>query len=225
MISKTACGMIGLLLVTILDVHAQDAKPQGFLRLLNAVGIGTGKLEFRIDGSMAREEGYQFGDVTGGIPRKPGSHKVSFRREGVEGADASIEVAKDQTTTLVPFVERIPATETKPAFWKIRVLKLKQREAEQKRTATIVNVTREPELKVEIRRKDDTWETLLVKRLELTRTEISQSSGYVPLRCGGKDLKALSVGSSGNFVSVIYEDAEGVICSRNFQDFRYLSAE
>jgi hypothetical protein len=226
MTSKT---VIGMLLLAIAHLHAQtpgDAgSPRGFLRLLNAVGVGTGKLEFRMDGAMVRSEGYEFGDVTGGIPRKPGTYKISFRREGVESSDSSIEVVKNQTATLVPFVEQIPATKDKPAYWKIRVLRLKQLESEDKRTATIVNVTREPELKVEVRQKDETWETLMVKRLELARTAIQQSSGYVPLKAGGRDLKPLSIGSSGNFVAVVYEDAAGVISSRNFQDYKYLSAE
>ena len=220
---------LGVLLLTMTGLHAQTpgeaGSPRGFLRMLNAVGSGTGKLEFRLDGAKVRAEGYEFGDVTGGIPRKPGTYKISFRREGVESAESSIEVVKNQTATLIPFVEQIPATKEKPAYWKIRVLKLKQQESEDKRTATIVNVTREAELKVEIRRKDDSWETLMVKRLDLARTAIQQGSGYVPLRTGGKDLKPLSVGSSGNFVAVLYEDAEGVICSRNFQDYKYLSAE
>ncbi len=203
----------------------ETVGPRGFLRLLNAVGSGSGKLDFLIDGSKVREEGYEFGDVTGGISKKPASYKVSFRREGVEGGEAKIDVAKNETTTLIPFVEWFPATKEKPGYWKIRILKLKQLEPEHKRTATIVNVTREPELKVEIRHSDDKWETLVVKRLSLERTAIQQSSGYIPLRCGGNDLKALSVGTSGNFVSVIYEDAAGVLCSKNFQDYKYLSAE
>ena len=216
------------LLVSILPgrVYGQAVVgPRGFVRLVNAVAIGTGKLDMLIDGSRVREEGYKFGDVTGGIPRTPGAYKVSFRREGVENGETKLTLYKNETTTLIPFAEFVPATPDKEAYWTIRILRLKQHEAKQKRTATIINVTREPELKVEIRQKDERWEALFVKRLGLERTMIQQSSGYVPLRSGGKDLKALSVGSSGNFVAVVYEDADGAIRSQNFQDFKFLSAE
>lgn len=199
--------------------------PRGFVRLVNAVAIGTGKLDMLIDGIEVREEGYKFGDVTGGIPRKPGAYQVSFRREGVKSGQTKVLLEKNETTTLIPFAELIPATPDKEAYWTIRILRLKQHENKKERTATIINVTRSPELKVEIRQKDGTWEALFVKRLGLERTVIQQSTGYLPLRSGGKDLESLSVGNSGNFVAVVYEDANGTIRSQNFQDFKYLSAE
>lgn len=199
--------------------------PRGFVRLVNAVAIGTGKLDMLIDGSKVRDEGYHFGDVTGGIARKPGSYKVSFRREGVKSGETKVALDLNETTTLIPFAEFVPATPDQEAYWTIRILRLKQHENKEKRTATIVNVTRLPELKVEIRQRDGTWEALFVKRLGLERTPIQQSTGYVPLRSDGKNLEALSVGNSGNFVAVVYEDADGTIRSQNFQDFKYLSAE
>jgi len=199
--------------------------PKGFVRIVNAVAIGTGKLDVLIDGTTVREEGYKFGDVTGGIPRALGSCSVSFRRDGVESGETKVVLAKNETTTLIPFSELVPATTDREAYWKIRILRLKQHETRQKRTATIVNVTRAPELKVELRQKDGKWEALYVKRLGMARAAIQQSSGYVPLRSGGENLGPLSVGSSGNFVAVVYEDADGVIHSRNFQDYKYLSAE
>lgn len=195
------------------------------MRLVNAVAIGTGKLEMLIDGEKVRDEGYKFGDVTGGIPKKPAAYKVSFRRDGVKSGETKVVLEKNETTTVIPFAELIPATPDKEAYWQIRILRLKQQEDKGMRTATIVNVTREPELKVEVRQQDGKWDSLVVKRLGLERTVIRQSTGYVPLRCGGKDLKPLSIGTSGNFVAVVYEDENGAILSQNFQDYKYLSAE
>lgn len=212
-----------------IPAHAQPPDetvgPRGFIRLMDAVANGTGKLKVLIDGRKVREEGYEFGDVTGGIPRKPGSYKVTFQCDGVESGETKVSIEKNETITLIPFAELVPATPEKEARWTIRILKLMQLETKQKRTATVVNVTRVPELKVEIRQNEDKWEALFVKRLGLERTEIQQSSGYVSLRIGGKDLKSLSIGTSGNFVAVVYEDAAGTICSQNFQDYKYLSAE
>lgn len=216
-----------ILMVTAAHAHPEDPTlgPRGFIRLMNAVGVGSGKLDFLIDGKKVRDEGYEFGDVTGGIPRKPASYKIAFRRSGIETGETRLDVIRNETTTLIPFAEFVPATEQKAAHWIIRILRLKQSENRDKSTATVVNLTRNPELKVLIQQPDESWVTLSVKRLNLERIPILQRTGYVPLRTETGDLKPLSVGTSGNFVSIIYEDADGVICSRNFQDLKYLSLE
>lgn len=201
------------------------AGPRGFIRLMNAVGVGSGKLEFLIDGARVRDEGYQFGDVTGGIPRKPGSYKIAFRRTGIDPGETKVNVNLDETTTLIPFAEFVPATEKKAAHWMIRILRLKQSESREKSTATIINLTSKAELKVGIMQPDESWVSLTVQRLALERTPILQRGGYVPMRAGSIDLKPLSVGTSGNFIAVVYEDAAGAICSQTFQDFKYLSIE
>lgn len=232
MSSNKASSLRGLLLFGILisaAAHAQKEDPtigpRGFIRLMNAVGVGSGKLDFLIDGVMVRDEAYELGDVTGGIPRKPASYKITFRRTGVEPGETKLNVVKDETTTLIPFAEYVPATENKEAHWIIRILKLKQSENPEKSTATVINLTRKPELRVRIQQPDETWMTLSVKRLTLERTPLRQRSGYVPMQTDEGDLKPLSVGGSGNFVSVVYEDADGAIRSQNFQDLKYLSFE
>lgn len=217
------------MIITIMPASAQTddptVGPRGFMRLMNAVGVGSGKLDFLIDGVKVRGEGYQFGDVTGGIPRKPASYKVTFRRSGIEAGETKLDLIRNETTTLIPFAEFVPATEKKEAFWIIRILKLKQSESRDKSTATIVNLTRKEKLKILIQQPDESWVTLSINRLALERTPILQRAGYVPLKTESGDLKPLSVGTSGNFVSIIYEDADGVICSQNFQDLKYLSLE
>jgi hypothetical protein len=199
--------------------------PVGFIRLLNAVAIGTGGLELVIDGKNIRAEGYQLGNVTGGIALKPATYKVVCRREGVKDGATQVQVRADDTTILIPFAEQIPATEKEPARWEIRILRLKQHESEDKRTASFVSVSRDPELKVEMRQTGGKWEALVVKRLSVVRAEIKQSRGYMPVRCKGQELSSVSVGEAGNFVSVLYDDDKGVLRSKTFQDYKYLSAD
>ncbi len=115
-----------------------------------------------IDGKAVRPDGYQLGNVTGGIALKPNTYKVAFRREGVKEGETRVRVAANDTTILIPFAEQIPASEGQPARWEIRILKLKQHETENKRTATFVSVSREPELKVEIRQANGKWEPVSV---------------------------------------------------------------
>jgi hypothetical protein len=208
-------------------LQGQESKggPVGFVRMLDAVSAGTGKLEFTLDGKAVRPAGYQLGNVTGGIALKPADYQVVFRREGVKEGETQVQVKAGDTTILIPFAEEIPATDNQPARWKIRILKLKQHESEDKPTASFVSVSRDPELKVEIRQADGKWEAVFVKRLGIARAEIKQSRGYLSVRCKGRELSAVSVAAAGNFVSVLYDDENGVLRSKTFQDYKYLSAE
>jgi hypothetical protein len=207
--------------------RAQDthAGPFGFVRLLDAVSVGSGKLDFQIDGKSVREDGYQPGNVTGGIALKPATHQVRFRRDGVKDGETRVTVVANDTTILIPFAEQIPASEGEPARWQIRILKLKQQETENKRTASFVSVARDPELKVEIRQSDSTWQAVQVTRLGIARADIRQSRGYLPVRCKDQKLAAISVAPTGNFVVVLYDDEQGRLRSKNFQDYKYLSPD
>ena len=202
-----------------------DHGPLGFIRMLNAVSVGTGKLEVLIDGVAARPEGYELGNVTGGIALKPKAYSVEIRREGVKKGITKVDVRNNETLTLIPFGELMPAENGKPAQWEIRILRLKQFDPESKRTATFVSVSHESELKLELRQSTGKWETVIVKRLELIRTDIKQSHGYLPLRYQDRDMKALSIAPSGNFVAVLYDDENGVVQAKTFIDYKYLSAD
>lgn len=202
-----------------------NPEPHGFVRMLNAVSMGSGPLHFSIDGSSIRDGGYHPGNVTGGIALKPGAYRMSFRREGVKEGETRIQIVADDTTILIPFAEEVPATQDEPAHWAIRILRLKQHEAADHRVATFVSVSRQPEIRLEMRQSNLEWERHVVRRLEITRTPIKQSKGYVPVRSGEIELSAISVGPSGNYVSVLYDDEKGILKSRTFQDYKYLSAD
>lgn len=202
-----------------------DRGPFGFIRLLDAVSAGTGKLEFMIDGKAVRPDGYQLGNVTGGIALKPGSYKVLFRREGVKEGLTQVKVVANDTTILIPFAEQGAPKDGEPARWELRILKLKQYATEEKRTASFVSVSREAELKVEIRQASGKWQPVQVNRLGIARADIQQARGYLPVRCNNQPLSAISVAAAGNFVAVLYEDEKGILRSQNFQDYKYLSPD
>ena len=208
-------------------VHAQDPQrgPLGFLRMLNAVSRGNGKLEFMIDGKPVRPNGYQPGNVTGAIALKPAIYKVAFSRDGVKTANTQLPVTANSTTILIPYAEQIPANDKQAAHWAIKILKLKQHEPDNKRTATFVSVAPDPEFKIEVRQPDGQWQPVLVKRLGIARTDIQQTRGYLPVRCMEQALSPISIGPSGNFVSVLYQDDQGILRSKNFQDYKYLSPD
>jgi hypothetical protein len=195
--------------------------PRGFVRMVNAVTAGSGALEFMIDGEPVRSEGYQPGNVTGGIALKPAAYKVEFRRNGVTAGETLVNVVANQTLVLIPYAESVPATGHDAAHWTMRILRLKQHAADDKRTATFVSVAREPELKVELRQSNGQWEPVHVRRLGVARAAIRQARGYVHVRCKELELAPISVAATGNFVSVLYEDAGGVLRSAVYQDYQY----
>ena len=196
----------------------------GFIRLLDAVSAGTGKLEVLIDGVAVRSEGYQLGNVTGGIALNPNTYQVMFRRDGVKEGATRVPVLANDTTILIPFANPMPVRDGEPARWDIRILKLKQLETGDKRTASFVSVSHQPELNIEIRQAGK-WESVEVKRLAIARADIRQVRGYLPVRCNGHPLSAISVAATGNFVAVLFDDENGSLRSRNFQDYKYSAAK
>ncbi len=212
-----------------LGTHAsgQDSPPGpcGFIRLLDAVAPGSGMLEFLIDGQAIRPQGYQLGNVTGGIALEPRVYQVRLRRAGVEDGQTQLTVVANETVIVIPFAQRVPATEDQPVHWQMRILRLKQHAADGQRTVSFVSVASDPELTVQIRQVTGHWESIQVKRLGVTRTAIRQARGYLPVRCHDQEFAPVSVVASGNLVAVIYEDASGKLGSINFQDYKYSGSQ
>ncbi len=229
MISKSLLPLLFRCVALVLgSANAQEDVnhgPYGFLRLMDAVSAGTGQLDFVIDGKPVRPEGYSLGDMTGGLALRPKRYNVELRREGVKKGETKVDIVNNGTVTLIPFAELVPASDERPAQWEIRILRLKQYDAASKRTATFVSVSREPEIKVEIRQDDDKWESLFVPRLGVVHADIKQARGYLPIRYKDRNLKALSIAPSGNFVSVLYDDENGMVQSKSFIDYKYLSPD
>lgn len=204
---------------------AGAADKVGFVRLVDAVAQGQEKLLLFIDGESMNPDGYQLGDVTGGIGLKPGPHQIKIQRPGVNEGVTRLNVVAGSTVILVPFAERVPATDDKPAHWELRILRLKQMEPVTKRTATFVSVSQTPEHEVEISAPNGTWTRVFAKRLAITRTPILYPEGYVPLRCKAGKLPSIPVGEPGNYVVILYDDAAGNMQALNLQDYKYLSAD
>lgn len=208
-----------------LQAQEEPAMKSGFIRFVHAIAPGTGAMYCEIDGSDVRSDGYQFGDVTGGIAVKPGAHEVKIRREGVKDGSTRVNVALNETTILIPFAERVPATDEEPAHWEIRILRLKQLEPISDRGATFVSVSQQPELKVEMRDMNGKWASAYVKRLAIAQLPIDFPRGYVPLRLGNETLEPIPISDNGNYVVVLYDDPDGKGKALNFRDYKYLSAD
>lgn len=203
----------------------EEALPTGFIRLVNGVTGGEGNVKLEIDGEDMRPKGYKLGDTTGGIGLRPGSRKVTIKKQGVKEGSTTIQLEKDQTVTVIPYAEKIPASDQEPAHFAIRILRLKQRSVDQGRTATFVSVSANPELKVELQGDDGKWATVFVKRLSIGESPLNYTVGYAPTKVNGKPIKPIPIGGPGNYVIVLYDDPEGNVQSIYFRDFKFLSAD
>lgn len=202
------------------------------LSFLDAWPAATDRVEWLIRRAYTRGLGEPYCDghtkpraLTGGVALKPGAHEISFSREGTEPGSTRVNVLKDDTTILIPFAERVPATDVKPAGWAIRVLRLKQREPEGGQHATLVSVSQTPEIRVEVGDTRGRWSPVFVKRLALATTPLDYKRGYVPLRTKDSALESIPIGGQGNYVVLLYDDAAGALKSLTFRDFKYLSAD
>lgn len=225
---KTIFSTLLLLAVTLHPSTAQEnpeSPPTGFIRLVNGVSGGEGNVKLEIDGEDMRRQGYKLGDATGGIALRPGGRKVTIKKVGVKEGSTTIELEKDQTVTVIPYAEKIPATDQEPAHLAIRILRLKQRLVEKGRTATFVSVSAMPELKAELQGDDGKWASVFVKRLAIGEAPLTYSLGYAPTKVNGKLIKPIPIGGPGNYVVVLYDDAEGNVQSIYFRDFKFLSAD
>ena len=205
---------------------SQDKQNKvGFVRLANAVAPGTGPLQMSVDGQTLNPDGYALGDVTGGVNLKPGTHEVTITREGTKEGKTKVNILPDETTILIPFAEQVPASDSEPAHWEIRVLRLKQREPEFERSATFVSVSRNPEIRVEMRDPEGKWNPVFVKRLAVAQAPILYPRGYVPIKSGDLELQSIPVSDIGNYVVLLYDDTDGKTKALNFRDYKFLSAD
>ena len=208
---------------------AQEEKdaptPVCFIRIANAIAPGTGTVKVVIDGKDVYPTGYKFGAVTGGIGLSPGGHTVTISREGVKEGTTKVSVEKNQTVTLIPFAERVPATDQVPAHFACRILRLKQKDVPQGRGASFVSVSGQPELLVELRDPVGNWAKVYVRRLAIGEATIRYPEGYASVRVNGIDMTPIPIADEGNYVVVLYDDPDGKIKSVNFRDFKFLSAD
>ncbi|RYD17171.1 MAG: hypothetical protein EOP88_27980, partial [Verrucomicrobiaceae bacterium] len=70
-------GAILVFLSSVAFSQESGGQKAGFIRLANAVAPGTGRVVLQVDGENLNPKGYKLGDVTGGIPLKPGAHEVT----------------------------------------------------------------------------------------------------------------------------------------------------
>ena len=207
---------------------AQEEPRIGFIRLVNAVAPGEGNTRILVDGEDLYPDGYELGQRTGGIGLKVGERRITIRKDGVEEGVTSVDVGLGMTTTLVAFAElQEPEEEGDPPTWKARILRLKQSDPERGYRLTVVSVCAEKDvtftIATEARRA---FELKTVKRFDTTTVDLGGARGDVELRLreSKEVLCGMSLDEPGNYVAVIYNDADGKIRALTFYDPKFVIA-
>ncbi len=225
--SRLWCVLLQIFLVGVLPAQEKEPPKVGFIRLVNAVAAGTGNVHLQIDGEDMFPKGYKLGQRTGGIGRTAGSKKLTVTREGTVEGTTNVTLGVGETVSLIAFAEKVPAKDDKPEQWEIRILRLKQREVTGGFRFTVVSVSKEPEtLFSTLREGSDTKEANSVKRLMTTTIDLGKNAGDISIYLRDKEepLAFFRPDSPGNYVVVLYDDAEGGIKAISFYDPKFVIA-
>jgi hypothetical protein len=199
----------------------------GFIRLVNAVGPGTGNINLKIDGKDKYPTGYKLGQRTGGIGLPVGAKKITVTKEGVEEGSTNLMVKQGETVTLVAFAEKVPAKDEKPEHWAMRILLLKQRDAEDGFRLTVLSMCDEQETLFAYQKEADKEPTMTsVKRLMTTTIELGKRGGDVVLYQRDKKtlLSMFRPDNKGNYVVMLYNDGTGALKALYFYDPKFVIA-
>jgi hypothetical protein len=203
------------------------ARPEvGFVRIVNAVAPGTGKAAFLINGRNLYPDGYELGQTTGGYGVKAGSLNIEVRKDGLESGRTNVRLAAGETVTVIAFAERVePKKEGDPPQWVIKLLRLKQQDVERGYGVSLVSVCREVQTAVELVVEGrERPERAFAKRLNITTLELGRMRSEITLRTGGRVIGNISPDSPGNYVAILYENADGQVESISFYDPKFVIA-
>jgi hypothetical protein len=210
-----------------LTCYASAQSPEvGFVRIVNAVVPGTGNAAFLLDGRNLFPEGYKLGQDTGGYGVKAGSLRIEVRKEGVESGRTVLALGTGETMTLIAFAERLPVIdEEDPPRWTIRLLRLRQQEPERGYGLSFVSVCDADETAVSVSiegRKPA--KRVFARRLAITKLDIGSRQAGVGVGIGDRKLTHISTDSPGNYVVVLYENADGEVQALSFYDPKFVIA-
>lgn len=223
---KSISNILCLFLLAAACSSAQDTPPMAFLRIVSAVSPGTGNANFLVDGRDLYPDGYALGQTTGAYGVKAGTRNVEVRKAGVETGTTRIDLAEGETMTVIAFAERLPAENPDdPPKWAMRLLRLKQENIERGFGLSIVSVCKAEETAVDLAvLSKGKVEKASVKRLRVSKVDLGRMRGEVMVKAGEKILATVSPDSPGNYVVILYENAEGEIGALDFYDPKFVIA-
>lgn len=225
---KTISNILLLFLATCGLALAQGrAIPEvGFIRIVNAISPGTGNASFLVDGRDLYKDGYALGQTTGGYGVKAGNLEIEVRKEGVASGNTRISLGTGETMTVIAFAERVPPKNADdPPKWAIKLLRLKQQDVERGYGLSLISVCQPEETAVNLTVEGrERVEKAIARRLKISKVELGTKRGEILVALGDKTIANVSPDSPGNYVVILYENAEGQIEALSYYDPRFVIA-
>jgi hypothetical protein len=221
-----AISNILILLIAACGMAFGQAKPAaGFLRIINAVAPGTGRVAFAINGRDLYPDGYALGQTTGEYGVKTGDLVITIRKTGVETGRTNIQLNAGETVTLIAFAERMPQKElSEPPKWAVRLLRMKQQDEAKGFALSLVSVCKAEETALDLQAiESGSVEKAFAKRLGIVKVDLDRKRGEIFVKVGDRVLTTVSPDSPGNYVVILYENQEGQTEAVSYYDPKLLA--
>jgi hypothetical protein len=222
---KTISNIALAIILLCISATAQ-AQDVGFLRIVHAVAPGEGNASFLLNGLDLHPAGYRLGQDTGGYAVKAGDLRIVVRKEGVTSGTTRIHLNAGETTTLIAFAERLPdKNPDTPPRWKIKFMQLSRQHAESGYGLSFVSVCTRVETVVDVALENrKRTEQVSARRLAITRLDAGRKAVEIGVFMSDRKLTHISTDSPGNYVVILYEDAEGLVRALSFYDPKFVVA-
>jgi hypothetical protein len=223
---KTIFKYLALIMVTSTGLSGQEQPQVGFVRIVNAVSPGTGNAKFVVSGRDLYPDGYKLGQTTGGYGVKAGNCAIEVAKEGLKKGTTNLKIDVGETITLIAFAEQLPVEKPDdPPKWMIKLLRLKQKEVEKGFAMTIVSVCKAEEIVLQLdHHSSGKQEKAIAKHLGVTSIDLGGMRSEVSINMGEKTLTTVSPDSRGNYVVIVYENAENQVEALYFFDPKFVVA-
>ena len=208
-------------------VSAQEdpewTKTAGFLRIVNVVAVGEGNLNLKMAGKSYWPKGFKLGERTGGFRMRSGKIAFMLEKEGCTTSTRSIEVVKGETQTLVCYADPLRDESGRIVEWELKIARLKQREPEQGLHFTIISFCEEQELELEVLETvSEVSQMVTVAKMKARRVKIEGGLVSVHIMHRDKVVERLATDQKGNYVVMLYTDAEGAQKGVTFYDSKFV---
>lgn len=208
---KTTISLLGGVLMAC--AHAQESPP-GFIRLVNAAAGGDGNLVLSIDGEAVYAKGYKLGQTSGGIGLAAGRHRIELRKDGMKPLNETVELKAGSTVSLVVFTEK---EESPPYAWRLRLMQMTAQEASGYRLCCL-SLCRREELSLAASVDGKKPLSLPLQRGAAASLALGGQRGRVSVKVAGLAAADIDLDDPGNYMLVIFDDANGQVRCLSYYD-------